>query len=204
MLFRSRRHLAHPSINYIQAPMPEIPCMTAQACTCGHTPTNTNGYLPTTQTSVATLTVVPTPQAPMMPSNLHMACMLAFTTPLSSPPEPPSPLLPSPFTSAGVTTKNVAHLQPGHHVPMLVVHGNKTYHVLLLSPPLQMPFDHILPLQDAFCAAGTPAPSYPIFETNHCTWQAIFSMIAHPELLWDCWAPKSLGSYMSIKLLWEA
>ena len=46
--------------------------------------------------------------------------------------------------------------------------------------------------------------SYPIFKTNHCTWQAIFSMIACPELLWDCWAPKSLGSYTSIKLLWKA
>ena len=148
----------------------------------------------------------PTPTTLLNP---HMACMSVFTTPLLFPSvrnrllELPSPFLPSPFISAAATTKNVAHLQPGRHVLMLVVHGNKTYHVLLLSPPLQMPFDHILPPPDAFCAAGTPVPSYSIFKMSQCTWQGIFGMIAHPELLWNFWAPKSLGSYMSIELLWE-
>lgn len=45
--------------------------------------------------------------------------------------------------------------------------------------------------------------SYSTFKTSQCSWQAIFSMLVRPELLWECWAPQSLGSYADVKALWE-
>ncbi|KAH9048848.1 hypothetical protein EDB84DRAFT_1261778, partial [Lactarius hengduanensis] len=45
---------------------------------------------------------------------------------------------------------------------------------------------------------------FPSFDSAHCTWQAIFKMISRPDLLWDCWGPRSLGAYPDTKSLWEA
>jgi hypothetical protein len=47
-------------------------------------------------------------------------------------------------------------------------------------------------------------PQHLLFDTAHCTWQAIFKLISRPDLLWDCWGPRSLGAYPDIKSLWEA
>jgi hypothetical protein len=90
-------------------------------------------------------------------------------------------------------------------VPILVHHTSGTSYVLPLSPPLRTPFDLILPPPAAFCASSTPAPAlFPSFDTAHCTWQAIFKLISRPDLLWECWGPRSLGAYPDIKSLWEA
>jgi hypothetical protein len=57
----------------------------------------------------------------------------------------------------------------------------------------------------AFRVASTPAPSlFPSFDTAHCTWKAIFKLIIHPNLLWDCWGLWNLGAYPDVKSLWEA
>ncbi|KAH9171726.1 hypothetical protein EDB89DRAFT_1969777 [Lactarius sanguifluus] len=91
------------------------------------------------------------------------------------------------------------------HVPILVRHASGTSYVLPLSPPLRTPFDLILPPPAAFCAAETPAPAlFPSFDTACCTWPAMFKMISRPDLLWDCWGPRSLGAYPDTKSLWEA
>ncbi|KAH8983823.1 hypothetical protein EDB86DRAFT_2772428, partial [Lactarius hatsudake] len=45
---------------------------------------------------------------------------------------------------------------------------------------------------------------FPSFDTARCTWPAIFKMISRPDLLWDCWGPRSLGAYPDTKSLWEA
>ncbi|KAF8234981.1 hypothetical protein L208DRAFT_1376676 [Tricholoma matsutake] len=91
------------------------------------------------------------------------------------------------------------------HLPILVTHAGGTFHVLPLSPPpLCTPFDLILPPPIAFCAPGSASSAqYPVFNTGHCSWHAIFKLILQPDMLWDTWGPWSLGAYPDVKSLWE-
>ena len=89
--------------------------------------------------------------------------------------------------SQGVTSRYVVSV---HHK------GSK-YHVLRLSPgPLAppTPFDIILPPAAAFAPDQTAVTAYPSFSASSCGWQALFSLVIHPDFLWDCWGPTSKQS----------
>ncbi|KAJ7598404.1 hypothetical protein C8J56DRAFT_751542, partial [Mycena floridula] len=43
---------------------------------------------------------------------------------------------------------------------------------------------------------------FPQFHTQNCSWNLILDTVKQPSKLWSTYAPKSLGSYASVKDLW--
>lgn len=87
-----------------------------------------------------------------------------------------------------------------------VNHKGSKYHVLRLSPgPLAppTPFDIILPPAAAFASDQTTVTAYPGFSASSCGWQALFSVVVHPDFLWDCWGPGNLGEFPDVGSLWK-
>ena len=87
-----------------------------------------------------------------------------------------------------------------------VNHKGSKYHVLRLSPgPLAppTPFDIILPPAAAFVSDQTTVTGYPSFSASSCGWQALFSLVIHPDFLWDCWGPGNLGEFSDVSSLWK-
>jgi hypothetical protein len=192
---------------------------------------HTEPFSPTRQRKVAPPRLSLSP--PSTPSHAHPSSPLVAPTPPIELPSPASAVAPlndsgyiqspltvtaavtsSPetmglFSHAGSSTSSSRFLnnQPSVHTPILVIVGSERFHVLPLSPsPIRTSFDLILPPPAAFHHPSHPSmysPSFPTFDTAHCTWQAIFKMILQPTLLWDCWSPKALGAYLDVKSLWE-
>ncbi|KIJ90443.1 hypothetical protein K443DRAFT_660142 [Laccaria amethystina LaAM-08-1] len=124
------------------------------------------------------------PMSPLLTSQSHI-------------PPPPivDPELLSPH-SQGVTSRYVVSV---HHK------GSK-YHVLRLSPGPSAPptpFDIILPPAAAFVSDQTAETAYPSFSASSCGWQALFSLVIHPDFLWDCWGPGNLGEFSDVSSLWK-
>lgn len=97
-------------------------------------------------------------------------------------------------------------------VPRHVCSSTRTYTVLPLAHGVNPPSTHadlILPQPVAFqdrksARRGGAPPAYPVFTSETGTWEQVLRQILQPEHMWECWAPRSLGSYDSVRALWQA
>lgn len=191
---RIRPHLFHLPITP-NLTVPSSVSTSSPACLCGHTCSSPNGSGPSTPA-----------QAPsVLPAWTSSQVLYSrVLSPLHSSPSADAQVH-TPVLGLQLTDLSLLIEHQTVHLPILVTHAGGTFHVLPLSPPpLCTPFDLILPPPIAFCAPGSASSAqYPVFNTGHCSWHAIFKLILQPDMLWDTWGPWSLGAYPDVKSLWE-
>jgi hypothetical protein len=124
-------------------------------------------------------------------------------------PNPPSgaPQTPQRLSPSSIQQLNAPTPCIDNHpmlIPITIEKVHKIYHVLPLTatppnePTIRTQHDPILPPQTAF-----PNGTFPKFTSRNCTWQYILEKVVNLTVLWDSYAPQSLGFYSDIKMLWQ-